>query len=181
MKSNFELMSNYNTWMNKSIYKASFTLSDEEVTRDQGAFFQSIWGTLNHVLVGDIIWLKRIQASLEKDTSQIVQALKPLDAFAKPSGLSEILYHNLTDLWAERQQIDSIISACIHMLTQEQLEGSIRYTNTKGDVFVKNLGQTLLHLFNHQTHHRGQVTTLLTQAGVDVGPTDMIILAPSVS
>ena len=63
----------------------------------------------------------------------------------------------------------------ISELTDEVIVSTLMYTNSNGQKFNKNMGDLLLHVFNHQTHHRGQVSTLLYQAGVDVGVTDMVV------
>ena len=83
LKSNFELMADYNQWMNKSIYKAASGLSNSELSKNRGAFFNSIIGTLNHILVGDIIWLKRFS----KHPSQL-KALDSVRELQSPQSLN---------------------------------------------------------------------------------------------
>lgn len=174
LKSNFELLANYNQWMNKNIYDAASTLNASELSEDRGAFFSSIIGTLNHILVGDIIWLKRF--------SEHPTQLKSLDyvrSLEKPQALNSILYTDLETLRDARAKIDDTIQAFICEITDGALSSSLTYKNTKGELFNKNWGHLIQHLFNHQTHHRGQISTLLSQAGVNIGLTDLLASIPN--
>ena len=174
LKSNFELMADYNQWMNKSIYKAASGLSNSELSKNRGAFFDSIIGTLNHILVGDIIWLKRFS----KHPSQL-KALDSVRELQSPQSLNVILCDDFTSLLSARREMDSAIQEFTHELTEDLLSSSLSYCDTKGKPFTKNFGHLIQHLFNHQTHHRGQVSTLLTQAGIDVDVTDLLAKIPS--
>ncbi len=170
LKANFELMADYNQWMNKSIYLAASKLSADELSKERGAFFGSIIGILNHIFVGDTIWLKRFA-----DHPSELKALNSIRALEKPKSLDAILYHEFRDLESARIRMDDVIQEFAHELTGEVLASSLSYSNTKGEQFNKNLGHLIQHFFNHQTHHRGQVTTLLSQAGIDAGVTDLLI------
>lgn len=173
-KSNFELMADYNQWMNKSIYKAASKLSNDELLRDRGAFFNSILGTLNHILVGDIIWLKRFANHPSKLT-----ALDDVCSIDHPPALNSILYFELGNLTNARIKIDGIIRDFAYELTDNVLLSTLSYRNTQGEQFAKNMGHLIQHFFNHQTHHRGQVSTLLSQAGAEVGMTDLLLSIPN--
>lgn len=174
LKSNFELMADYNQWINKSFYEAASKLSAEELSKDRGAFFGSIIATLNHILVGDIIWLKRFA-----DHPAQFKTLDYVRLLNNPKGLNDVLYSELEALLEVRATMDSVIQEFTRELSQDVLLSSLSYYNTKGERSAKNLGQLILHLFNHQTHHRGQVSTLLNQAGVDVGVTDLLLKIPN--
>lgn len=174
LKSNFELMADYNQWMNKRTYDAVSNLSASERSESRGAFFGSIMGTLNHILVGDTIWLKRF-------SSHPVQ-LKTLDyvrGLQTPQALGSILYREFGELQDARVTMDGTIQEFSHEITDEMLSTSLSYHNTKGEPFTKNWGHLVQHFFNHQTHHRGQVSTLLYQTNVDIGVTDLLVNIPN--
>ena len=169
----FALLAEYNRWMNARLYAAAATLPEAELARDRGAFFGSILGTLNHVAVADTIWLKRFAASPRAQA-----ALAPVCELPAPRALDAPLFPRFSGLRAHREWLDGIIAAWVGGLGAHDLQQVLPYANTRGERFERVLGQLLLHFFNHQTHHRGQATTLLSQAGVDVGVTDLLALIP---
>ena len=174
MKSNFELMATYNQWINRNIYEAAAGLSEDEIEKDRGAFFGSIIGTLNHILVGDTIWLKRFATH-----EAVFPSLSYIRALEAPASLDVILYSQLSVLVEARTKMDKVIVQFSLELTDQAMASSLAYRNTKGQPFIKNFGHLLQHFFNHQTHHRGQVSVLLSQAGVDIGVTDLLAGIPS--
>ena len=174
LKSNFELMASYNQRMNSNTYQAASELSAEQLERDCGAFFGSIVGTLNHILVGDTIWLKRFASH-----QVVLPTLDYVRDIEAPVALNAALYSQFGELAKARVKMDDVIVQFTAELTDEAIACSLEYSNTKGQPLVKNFGYLLQHFFNHQTHHRGQVSTLLSQAGVDVGVTDLLICIPS--
>lgn len=169
----FVLFAAYNRWMNTRLYAAAATLPEAELARDRGAFFGSILGTLNHLVVADTIWLQRF-ATLPAHHAQ----LEPVRALPQPRALDAMPFAAFATLAAHRRWLDSIIEAWVSALGDEDLRQVLRYNNTRGVGFRRELASLLLHFFNHQTHHRGQTTTLLSQAGVDVGVTDLLVLVP---
>ncbi len=173
MPSHFALLASYNRWMNARLYAAAGTLSAEELARDRGAFFGSILGTLNHLVVADTIWLQRF-AGLPAPHA----ILDPVRALPAPRALDAMPFPDFTALAAHRRWLDDIIERWIADLGDDELRQVLRYANTRGDQFGRELASLLVHFFNHQTHHRGQTTTLLSQAGVDVGITDLLALIP---
>ena len=173
MKSNFELMAAYNQKMNISIYEVVSRLSEDEIKQQRGAFFGSVLGTLNHLLVGDIIWLKRF-AHHEAN----FPSLDYVNALELPTSLDATLHSTFSDLAHQRIIMDQLIVKFTAELTEFALTSSLVYRNTNGVLFKKKIGYLLQHFFNHQTHHRGQVSTLLYQAGVDVGITDLLMCIP---
>lgn len=172
--SHVRLMASYNEWMNGQVYAAAGTLPEEELTLDRQAFFGSILGTLNHLVVADTIWLKRFCGYGEG-----FEALAPVKSLPMPASLDQILHADLDSLRAKRRSLDHVITALAAEVTEADLEQRLHYSNTKGVAAAKNFFSVLMHFFNHQTHHRGQVTTLLFQAGVDVGVTDLIARIPN--
>ncbi len=165
------LMAEYNQWMNAKLYEAAQRLSHEELVADRQAFFGSLFGTLNHLCVGDTMWFKRFATH-----PALHPALDLVRQLPQPSGLDQLLYSDLPSLTRYRQSLDQAILAWAQVLTEDDLDHVLRYTNTKGVVAQKPFFSLVMHVFNHQTHHRGQATTLLSQAGVDVGVTDLLAL-----
>jgi len=167
------LMAQYNQWMNDKLYRTAATLSADQLAENRGAFFGSVLGTLNHIMVGDIIWLQRLATHPAGHRS-----LEPVRRMERPGSLDQILHRDLAGLFEERKKLDSIIIAYAGELAVADLDHALEYRNMKGVPQRKLFGSLVLNLFNHQTHHRGQATTLLSQAGVDVGVTDLLALIP---
>lgn len=155
--------------MNERQYEAATHLSNADLCEDKGAFFKSVIGTLNHILVGDIIWLKRFS---EHPSSS--EALSYISEQEKPKSLDTILFMDIDGLKNEREKIDKIIIKWIEQLSEEDLSNCISYTNMAGNLFSQRFLSLINHLFLHQVHHRGQVTTLFSQSGIDFGETDLI-------
>jgi len=169
------LLAHYNGWMNTRLYDAAATLAPEELGRDRGAFFGSILGTLEHLVVADTIWLKRFAAMPGGEV------LAPIVALADPPSLDAIQFGALAPLRERRELIDRAIEAFVAALDAATLDRPLAYLNLKGKPFAKSFGLLLGHFFNHQTHHRGQATTLFSQAGIDVGVTDLLMLVPDIT
>jgi len=150
-------MTAYNAWMNEKIYTAAAELSDEERKRDLGAAFGSLHGTLNHLLLTDQTWLQRFRG-------------QPVTMRA----LDQELYADFEELWEARRRMDREITAWAAALTEEFGETPFRFFSVSVNrEFVLPGWSVVVHLFNHQTHHRGQAQTLLLQLGKDPGPTDL--------
>ena len=167
---NYQLMAQYNQWINAKLLQCAEQVSEDALKKDMGAFFGSILGTLNHLLVADLIWLNRFATHPAN-----FAALNALAEFAKPHSLDQHLCEELADLIEQRQKLDQIILAFTEELGNEDLDTHFAYQNMKGEQFNDPLGFPLQHFFNHQTHHRGQLTTLFNQLGIDVGVTDLLM------
>lgn len=167
------LLARYNEWMNNKLYEAAATLPPGELEADRKAFFGSLLATLNHIAVADTIWLKRFAGH-----PGFAAALAPIAALPAPAALDQMLFDSFDALRARRTFLDRQVLAWAPTLREEDLEAVITYHRLNGDAHHKPLGGLLLHFFNHQAHHRGQATTLLSQAGVDVGSTDLLMLIP---
>lgn len=167
------MMAAYNQWMNGKLYDAAAKLPVAELSRERGAFFGSILGTLNHLVVGDTIWLKRFAAHPSKPV-----ALDPVRELPQPAALNQVLFTDLAGLKARRDFLDAAIVGWAAALTDADLAHVLEYTNSRGIRGRKRLASLVTHFFNHQAHHRGQATTLFSQAGVDVGVTDLLALIP---
>ncbi len=146
MKSQYDMFAGYNAWANACIYDAAALLSDADYRADRGAFFKSVHGTLNHMLVTDRIWMKRFTGQGE--------ATNQLDA---------ILYEDFAVLRQAREAEDARIVSYLHGLSEKDLSAPFRYQRASvPDWYEQELAPALAHFFNHQTHHRGQIHGLLT-------------------
>lgn len=145
----FQMMASYNTLANERLYEACAHLPDAERKERREAFFGSIHGTLNHLMVGDRIWLARFKGKEVPSTN--------LDA---------ILHENFEELREARWEEDASIEAFVAGVDEEFLRGAIRYVNNEGRELEDPVRLLLAHFFNHQTHHRGQVHDMLTQTKV---------------
>jgi uncharacterized damage-inducible protein DinB len=175
LKDNFALMAQYNQWINEKVYSAAATFSAQELTLNRGAFFGSILGTLNHIMVADTIWLQRFATF-----SEPLPALNYIRNQAVPASLDQVLHEQFAPLKQQRQKMDQVIIGFINQISEEWLSLPLQYRNTKGEAHKKIFGQLLQHFFNHQTHHRGQATTLFSQTGIDIGITDVLVLIPAI-
>ncbi len=176
LKHHFELLAVYNQWMNSKIYRAASALSDSELAEDRGAFFGSILGTLNHLMVGDTFWLKLFAVH-----SPCAACLHEIAELPDPSSLDQIVFKDFTGLSERRYWMDRVVVGWVAQLSEDDFDAILRYHNTTGVPCNKRFSSLLLHFFNHQTHHRGQVSTLLSQAGQDVGVTDLLAQIPEES
>ncbi|APW39513.1 damage-inducible protein DinB [Rhodoferax koreense] len=173
---NYRLLARYNQWFNTRLFDACETLDEAARQQDRGAFFGSIHHTLNHLVVADQIWLRRLRqcaAEHGQDVSMLGDDVLDLPAGAV---LSTVLFDDWGALRAKRTQLDAAIVAWLAQLPEAFAHQTMRYANSKGVQREHPAWQALTHFFNHQTHHRGQVTALMMQAGVDVGVTDMVAL-----
>lgn len=167
------LLARYNADMNHRLYDAACRLPPGELTADRKAFFGSLAGTLNHLLAADTIWLKRFSTHPAN-----FPALAAAQALPQPTGLTYSFGDDLDALRAYRQHLDAIILDWVPQITEADLDQPFAYRNMRGDAFRKHFGSVVLHFFNHQTHHRGQASTLLTQADIDIGITDLLVWVP---
>ena len=168
-----QLMAHYNQWMNQRMYEAVSRLGADLLMKDQGAFFGSVFGTLQHIAVADTIWLLRIATHPAGFAS-----LRPLQNAPKPTALNQQLFRQWADLQAYRQQLDATLVAWSQEIQPVHFAQPLHYTNMAGVQQCKAFAPLVTHFFNHQTHHRGQASTLLHQMGVDVGVTDLLALIP---
>ena len=159
-------MAAYNEEMNRRLYEAAARLSDEERRRDRGAFWHSIHGTLNHLLWGDRMWMTRF-AGWSATPVKIKESDRMIDDF--------------TELRAARVAADRAISSWAAQVSDAWL-GEVQRWHSGAANRDMAMPRSLLvtHLFNHQTHHRGQAHALITAAGEDTGDTDLFLLVPEI-
>lgn len=149
----------YNRWANRRLFEACAALPSEAYHAARPSFFGSLHATLNHILVGDTVWLSRFTGG----------------SVAHITALNQILHADLAGLRAAREAKDAEIVAFAAAMTLERLNGTFSYVNFSGQGFTDPLFPPLMHFFNHQTHHRGQVHGLLSHAGVSPPSLDMIV------
>ncbi len=158
MKSHFVMMAAYNAWCNERIYEAAAQLPEVDYHADRGAFFKSVSGTLNHLLAADRIWLRRFTGEGEA-----------------PDRLDAILFEGFSELRIARRSEDERIINYVEGLSDADLARRIRYRSITNPTEVEQpLAPALMHFFNHQTHHRGQVHCLLTGFGLDAPVLDLL-------
>jgi len=155
-------MAAYNRWQNRSIYGAADTLTSEARRQDRGAFFRSIEGTLNHLIWGDEMWLHRF-AETPKPSGTIQESASRIEKWE--------------DLKKERAALDEAITAWAEGVDSEWLAGDlVWFSRAAGREFRQSRAVLVVHFFNHQTHHRGQVHAMLTAAGAKPEDTDLILM-----
>lgn len=152
----------YNRWMNTKVYDAASRLTDEERKRDRSAFFRSIHGVLNHILLGDRVWLGRFLGRVPP-AGFMAEGIKSLD---------QELESDFAELRRQRDVTDGELETFVNSLTAEALKSELHFVR-RGEKASAPMWWVVTQVFNHQTHHRGQVTTLLFQAGQDPGVTDI--------
>jgi uncharacterized damage-inducible protein DinB len=159
------LMARYNEWQNRSLFAAAETLPEPDRRLDRGAFFGSIFGTLNHVAWGDSVWMHRFTG-------------RPKPTI--PNRESPTLFPDWQSLAAARQALDAEILAWSSHVTAEWLAtNQTWYSGAAGRDVSRPNWALAAHFFNHQTHHRGQVHAMLTAAGARPDDTDLFFVDPA--
>jgi len=150
-------MARYNEWMNRRLYALCAGIDDAERRRDRGAFFGSIHRSLDHIVYADLAFLSRFTGTP-----------------ARVPELRATLYEDFGALREARAALDARLLEWAPTLSEAWLAQDLTYTS-KVDGVTRTVPRWILvaHVFNHQTHHRGQVTTLLSQMGLDIGSTDL--------
>jgi len=157
-----QTMARYNQWQNRSLYAEADGLSDAERRLDRGAFFKSIHGTLNHILWADAVWMSRVSQAARPDVA-ISESGRFLDAWDA--------------LKREREEMDERLIAWANGLDEVWLAQDLRWIPaTRPTEMARPRWQVVAHMFNHQTHHRGQAHAMLTAAGARPEPTDLVLL-----
>jgi uncharacterized damage-inducible protein DinB len=166
------LMARYNQWVNERLYDLAASLSERERKRDLGAFFHSVHGTLNHLLLTDRHWMSRFAQCTPLRFHSLQDA--KLEPVLGEHGRE--LFADFEQLRAEHRETAAALVEWSRELSPEMLEAPMRYANSKGVVRKHPLWFAAAHLFNHQTHHRSQATTMLQQAGCDYGVMDLLAM-----
>jgi uncharacterized damage-inducible protein DinB len=154
----FRTLARYNRWANKRLLRSCAKLGHEEYFKPRQAFFKSIHGTLNHILLVDRIWIGRLTA-------------KPAPSLP----LDQILYGDFLGLKVARTAEDGVIVNAVGNLADADLARTVTFTRSNGEKRTLRTDLLLGHLFNHATHHRGQVHDMISQTKLPPPPLDLFI------
>jgi uncharacterized damage-inducible protein DinB len=159
MKAHFQRMAAYNRWANERLYEAAGKLSPAALAAPRSGFFPSLLKTLNHILVGDAVWMGR------------------LDGSGSPgiTSLDQVLHTDFAALKAARRAMDERIVAFVGGVRPQRLDEDLVYRTMGGEAMVTPIGPVLAHFFNHQTHHRGQAHAMLSSTEVAPPSLDLIL------
>jgi uncharacterized damage-inducible protein DinB len=160
MKTHFVMMAKYNAWANARLFRMAGALQDELYRKEAGAYFKSLHGTLNHLLVADRIWMRRLTGAGDH-----------------PERLNAILFDDLPSLHTARVEEDRRIIGFVQGLEEPAFEEVLDYRTLNGTPQRQRRREILAHLFNHETHHRGQAHAILTVLGItEPDPLDLLIM-----
>lgn len=158
MKAHFEMFAAYNAWANRRLYDAAAEMEDAARKAPAGAFFGSLHNTLNHLLVADRIWMNRFTGEGETHRR-----------------LDDVPFTEFAPLRAAREAMDGRMVRFVAGHSDESLARTFTYVPvTSPEPITQALAPALAHLFNHQTHHRGQCHQMLTAAERKAPPLDLI-------
>lgn len=160
MLTHFRQFAGYNAWANRRLYDTAEALGEEARQRDLNAFFASLHGTLNHILVADRVWMDRLEGAPNE--------------FMKSYRLDTVTHPEWSELRRARDAMDTRIKAYLDRLTDEEMREPFSYDDSSGGRHQNIPLDVLPHVFNHQTHHRGQAHTLVKQLGGDPPSLDMV-------
>ncbi|MGV6801744.1 MAG: DinB family protein [bacterium] len=150
----------YNQWQNQSIYKAADQITPEQRLQDHGLFFKSVFATLNHILWADRIWMEHFAQTPAPRQKTIAASVEEVEGWA--------------ELKATRIAFDEVIINWAEGLSDTQIDKNYSWRSmSKQQTYTKPLGLLIGHMFNHQTHHRGQVNAVLTKYGAIMDDTDL--------
>ncbi|HUX49233.1 MAG TPA: DinB family protein [Spirochaetia bacterium] len=162
IKSHFALLARYNKEINSAMYGILSPLSDADRKSKSGSFFTSIHGILNHILASDVAWLSRFRTL----SSESVALNDPATSNEGVTWGKE-MYEQFDDLATRRAAVDAVIVRWIDELTEELLTETLRYQDFRGNARQYIMWMAMDHFFNHQTHHRGAISQILDEKGVE--------------
>ena len=173
LANNFRMMSHYNQRMNDQLLNFCYKLSVADLNKETHSFFSNVISYWNHIIFGDLIMLKRLGLN---DIGGL--SFATFANFPEPKSANDIYHTTMSELLLLRQQLDEVIVQCFADLNDRDCLALISYKTTEGVAITKSVADFCQHLFNHQTHHRGQLTCILSQLGVDYGCMDLPIIVP---
>ena len=160
----FSLMARFNEWVNRQLYDKVADLDDAVYRADTGIFFNSIHHTLNHLLVVDRLWIGRVT-----DTDRGIRSL------------DQMLFEDFASLRAARETEDRGLIGLLDDMPDDRIEALVRFSTIKRDRhFEARIRDLLSGLFNHQTHHRGQIYAVLQQRGMELPDIDLPFFLPEI-
>lgn len=156
-------MARYNAWQNNQLRDIVQQMSEADLKADRVAFFGSIFATLNHILWGDTLWMSRWCADVPAPSKGSTEHT----TFTPTIGAWE----------GERFRLDGRIRIWAQTLSNLDLQGELEWTSgILGGPVVQPLGLCVTHMFNHQTHHRGQISQMLNEAGIAPPVSDLVFM-----
>ena len=173
MQEMFQLLADYNARTNEELVAiVAGKLPEEQAARGMGVYYGSILGTLNHLLVSDTLWLRRFAAQF----AELAPILPALPGFPEltPQTLKDSPWPTLAAYRPVRAAVDGAIREVFRLLPPAAYPATLQYRNIRGQELRKTAWHAFLHLFHHQTHHRGQVAALLDQLAVDNDVSNLI-------
>ncbi|WP_252179457.1 DinB family protein [Endozoicomonas sp. 4G] len=173
LSSNFRMLALYNQRMNKQLLSVCGRLTKEQLHKETHSFFSSVMSYWNHILFGDLIMLRRLAENRLVDIEEEVLSSLPV-----AKSVNDTFANSLKELIPLRERVDEIYVQFANSLDEDKCCKTVRYTTTEGSTLEKNVGEFCQHIFNHQTHHRGQLTCVLSQFGLDFGCTDLPMIVP---
>ena len=168
---NFKLLSVYNQRLNKQLLDCCSSMTKELLEKESHSFFPNIMSYWNHILFGDQILLRRLA-----DNNIAGLTFEDLAGLPKAQAPNDMYCATISEVSTLRKKVDNIIIRYCESLTDTMCDQVIRYQTTEGDNIEQYVGVITQHMFNHQAHHRGQLTCVLSQFGVDYGCTDLPII-----
>ncbi len=162
MKEIFQLLADYNIQANQDMINILEKVPAGKIMQDVGAYYKSILGILNHMLLSNIYWIRRLAKYLPE--------LAPVLASTpnvQPKTPTDIVWPGLDALKRAMIDVDNQLKLMVQILPETKYSEGIKYSSSKGGEKTMILWQVLLHLFNHHTHNRGQVAVLLDQMGIE--------------
>jgi len=162
MKEMLLLMAQYNRTANRQLLYILETCDPDIITRSEGSYFDSILGLLNHILVSDLGWL-----TAYRDSNLKLPSLKSSALEFKHPGWRNNLYDKTARLRNHREQVDELFMDFVGETPEGVFTGEIEVARSDGKKHIFPFGKVLMHLFNHQTHHRGAISQILDNRGVD--------------
>lgn len=160
------MMSKYNVWQNNQLSDVIKVMSIEDLTKERGAFFGSILGTTNHLLWADTLWLNRFDPSIAAPEASMAH--------------STTLYPTYDTWRAQRIRVDGDITRWAQALDLPTLRGLATFRRAQDREVTKPMSECVVHFFNHQTHHRGQIHAMLTAAGQEAPVSDLSFMPEAV-
>lgn len=156
MIKHLSMLASYNQWINQILL---LKINQAEV------FSGEVSTKLNHILLGDKVWLNRFNEALRSSVLSNCKLITELD-------YSEIV--SIEEFIEQREELDGVILKFIDSLSSDDLKRKIKYALKSEETYIEPFDELILHLFNHQTHHRGQIIMILAKNGIDCGLTDVL-------
>ncbi|WDE07977.1 damage-inducible protein DinB [Thalassomonas viridans] len=170
---NFRMLSRYNIRINRQLLNCCRQLSTQALNKETHSFFPDVISYWNHLLFGDLILMRRLVAN---QLGGFI--LSDFNGFPEPVSPQDIYHRELEDICILRERLDQLMLAFFAELTDDECRKTMSYTSTEGERINKCVADVCQHLFNHQAHHRGQLTCILSQLDLDYGCMDLPVLVP---